>query len=441
MTDDVDAILGIDPFREKAPETVPTEEGVAGPESPGQPVVVIQYRTRGLPWYLVLPMLVLVALGAVSFYHNFLRSRSRLVPVDDSSPTRNPGKARPAELASSGPVPPNPFDNGPGALALPFGGIPGPLSLNSQPLPKAVTPAPGTEVKSENPVLVPAAVAAKDDRTSSGPPAGMAAPGAAKMPPPTPPTPVTKEGRGDHPRVAPSGQPTSRPDERVPLAVGFSVPTDEDNPFSVFPISRAPADRKPSEPPPDDPAMDRAEARPETDHPVPTRDQVFDEIRAEADEKKAELKEVRGLKERAREEVAAESLQRLEAQRVDFRQQLEEILKSGSPTMGKEIDELCDKFGRAYDPLIRKKASYVLSHLTGKLTLQTKVKVLRKVGVPEPGVLDFLANELHHYVNSRNGPRDKDDVRVHAARQLLLMRLPRNATASTAENQTSQPPR
>jgi hypothetical protein len=249
-------------------------------------------------------------------------------------------------------------------------------------------------------------------------------------------------GRGDRPRVAPSGQPTSRPEERGPVAVGFSVPTDEDNPFSVFPISRGPADPKPSGPPPDDDlAMNRGEARPATDRPVPTKDQVFDEIRAEADEKKAELKEIRGLKERAREEVAAESLQRLESQRVDFRQQLEEILRSGSPTMGKEIDELCDKFGRAYDPLIRKKASYVLSHLTGKLTLQTKVKVLRKVGVPEPGVLDFLANELHHYVNSRNGPRDKDDVRVHAAKQLLLMKLPRNSATSTDEGPSPQPRR
>jgi hypothetical protein len=223
--------------------------------------------------------------------------------------------------------------------------------------------------------------------------------------------------------------------------VGFSVPTDDDNPFSVFPVSRGSPDQKPSEPPFDDLAMNRAGARPAEDRPVPTKDQVFDEIRAEAASRKAELKEIRGLKERAREEVAAESHQRLESQRIDFRQQLEEILKSGSPTKGKEIDELCDKFGRAYDPLIRKKAGYVLSRLPGKTTLKDKVYALRKVGVPEPGVLDFLANELHRYVNSRNGPRDKDDVRVHAAKQLLLMKLPRNPVASTAEDPSPQPRR
>ena len=45
--------------------------------------------------------------------------------------------------------------------------------------------------------------------------------------------------------------------------------------------------------------------------------------------------------------------------------------------------------------------------------------MLRDLGVPEPGILDFLANDLHRYINSRNGPRDSNEVRVNAAKQLL----------------------
>jgi hypothetical protein len=440
MTDDVHVILESDPFEDRPAEPEPPEQVSGEPEATGQPVVVVQYRTRGLPWYVVVPLLVLVPLGAVAVYHNFLASSSRLVLGDASHLGRNPGKAK-ITTPAAGPVPPNPFETGPGALAPPFDLIPGPLSLNSQPLPKAATPAPATVEKPGHPRPMPDADAPKRGPESSAPQPGAAPTGTEKAVPPLPPVAVAQEGQGDPPRGDPTGHQASRPEARGPVAVGFSVPTDDDNPFSVFPISRRSPDQKPSDPSFDDPAFHRAETRPAADRPMPTKDQVFDEIRAEADVKKAELKEIRGLKERAREEVAAESLERLESQRVDFRQQLEEILKSGSPTRGKEIDELCDKFGRTYDPLIRKKAGYVLSHLTGKVTLKSKVTVLRKVGVPEPGVLDFLANELHHYVNSRNGPRDKDDVRVQAAKQLLLLKLPRISAASSAENPTTQPRR
>jgi len=49
-------------------ETDHLKEVIESPP-PAQPVVVIQYRTRGVPWYLVLPLLVLVPLGAVAIYH------------------------------------------------------------------------------------------------------------------------------------------------------------------------------------------------------------------------------------------------------------------------------------------------------------------------------------------------------------------------------------
>ena len=55
-------------------ETDHLEEVIESPP-PGQPVVVIQYRTRGVPWYLALPLLVLVPLGAVAVYHRVCLAR------------------------------------------------------------------------------------------------------------------------------------------------------------------------------------------------------------------------------------------------------------------------------------------------------------------------------------------------------------------------------
>ena len=97
-------------------ETDHLEEVIESPP-PAQPVVVIQYRTRGVPWYLVLPLLVLVPLGAVAVYHRVSsRVRYPLVPppsADQSTrkaaerqavPARSP-KRRSARLFRGCPLP------------------------------------------------------------------------------------------------------------------------------------------------------------------------------------------------------------------------------------------------------------------------------------------------------------------------------------------------
>ena len=67
------------------------------------------------------------------------------------------------------------------------------------------------------------------------------------------------------------------------------------------------------------------------------------------------------------------------------------------------------------------------------MTLDSKANLLRHFGMPEAGILDYLANEVHHSsYNSRNGPRTKDQVLIIAATQLLKTRLPRNNRGSGA---------
>lgn len=418
MTDDVDAILEAELRGAKSPEE---------PTSKTQPVVVIEYHTRGLPWRVVIPLLVLVPLGAVALYHNLMQSRARWRPAPGSSAAPGRDRGKPVERASVG-VPVNPFETGPSLLSSPFGGFaaPLPLSLNTQPLPKALPPPspPGREGPTPAVATAPAATQPR-----------------AATPPPPPPVPIVKEGTGGRSGGTAGPELASGAFEKGPLAVGFSAPVDRRTGLPAGTSTNVSSDAHRDDGAVPATKADRPDRVPPSEQPIPTKDELIDAIRAEAAEKRAEQQNLLGMKERARDEVASDAVDRVNAERVEFRQQLEEILTSESRTKGQDIDELCDRFGRAYDPMIRKRAGYVLSHVSGRMSLQAKVKVLRRLGVPEPAVLDFLANELHRYVNSRNGPRDANDVRVSAANQLLSMRLTGTAGASRPADHARQPRR
>jgi len=57
--------------------------------------------------------------------------------------------------------------------------------------------------------------------------------------------------------------------------------------------------------------------------------------------------------------------------------------------------------------------------------------MLRLYGVPEAGILDFLANEIHFLINTPNGPRDSNEVRIDAAKQLLSLKLVKDARGAS----------
>src|SRR4051812_16352197 len=60
-------------------ETDHLEEVIDTPP-PSQPVVVIQYRTRGVPWFITLLLLAVVALVAAAGSYSFVASRARPYP-------------------------------------------------------------------------------------------------------------------------------------------------------------------------------------------------------------------------------------------------------------------------------------------------------------------------------------------------------------------------
>jgi hypothetical protein len=395
-------------------ETDHLEEVIESPP-PAQPVVVIQYRTRGVPWYLVLPLLVLVPLGAVAVTHRVSsRVRYPLVPPPSGDQsTRKAAERRAVPGALSEASVSAALRGLPSASIVDFGA---PLALNSQPI------APGSL-----PAVLPAPAAKADLTKPASPAAATAA--------------ATKEGKpsksagsSDLAKAAPgvtaatTPVDATRPAPRGTVAIGFSVPADNDSPFAELDISRglpaptadqeqAAAGNRPEAA--SDPSPDR--------RPQPTQDQLFQDIQAEAAEKNAELKQRRDLKDRAREVVDSESQARVEDERAAFRRDLREAIKLSRKEAAAQIDDLCNRYGRNYSDELRSKARFFLERFGGKMSREAKVRMLRFHGVPEAGILDFLANDIHFMINTRNGPRDSNEVRIDAAKQLLRIALVKDA--------------
>ena len=132
-------------------ETDHLEEVIESPP-PAQPVVVIQYRTRGVPWYLALPLLVLVPLGAVAVYHRVSsRVRYPLVPRPSADQSTRKAAERQAVPGALSKASVNAALQGlPSASIVDFGA---PLALNSQPIAPgslpAVLPAPAPAAKAD----------------------------------------------------------------------------------------------------------------------------------------------------------------------------------------------------------------------------------------------------------------------------------------------------
>ena len=408
-------------------ETDHLEEVIDSPP-PGQPVVVIQYRTRGVPWYLVLPLLVLVPLGAVAVYHR-VSSRARYALGPPQSADLSTRKTA-AEAAVTEPL--SNVSANAASQALPPASIAdlgSPLALNSQPiapgslpavLPQPVLASPAATTKVE----ATSKTAGSTDLANTQPDVKVAD---------TPPPLATIEEQPE-PRVGAPSPPVdaTRPAPRGSVAIGFSVPAANDNPFTELAISQGQT-RSTAVPEPtaagngpeaaSDPAPDI--------QPQPTKEQLRNDIEAEAAQKAAELKERRNIKDHARDVVDSETQARVEDERVAFRRDLHEAVKLSRREAASQIDTLCDRYGRNYSDELRSKAGYLLERFGGKMSREAKVRMLRFHGVPEAGILDFLANEIHRAINSRNGPRDSNEVRIDAAKQLLRISLAKDAGGTT----------
>lgn len=398
---DLDAELVADQPPAAEVESTPDASAAVEPEAEAPPVVVIEYRNRGIPPFLMFPLALVLSLAMFTAYHLLIvRPRNqelKMAAIRAAAVASGASGKTSGEAADPKPAP--------GALA----GLPLPLTLESQPLPPGYQ-LPSPSIKDEPPLLAasPADPAPKRDPQVGEPldwGGGEASKEGEEAKPAKPPLAVGFSRPSDKPAEAEADAPPEAKPEPKPEPEGVAEIALAPKPDIVEELPKAPAaDEAPDEP------------------PVPTRDEMIQALQDEAIAKAAQRDELLKRKEEARARVEAEAQQRIEDERTAFRRALHEIVSAGGPEAGQRIDALCNQFGRNYGDEIRDRVTAYLSRVHGRITIDDEIRLLRTLGVPEPGILDFLANGVKYSLNSRNGPRNPNEVRVMAARRLLRSR-------------------
>jgi hypothetical protein len=163
--------------------------------------------------------------------------------------------------------------------------------------------------------------------------------------------------------------------------------------------------------------------------PLPSREETERTIQEEAARKQREIDAQFEAKQ-------AQIRQSRYDERVKFHQELRDVLKQNGSSAGPEIDRLCLRYGYEYNPEMFARAARTWS--SSKMKLEFKVQRVRSLDLPETVILNFLSDDLHSHLRARNGPRDSNDVRVRAARQLLNFEIPALPPANPATNRSDR---
>ncbi len=436
---------------------------VAKPSGAAQPMVVVQYRARGVPWWLLSLLTVFAPVCAILIYHSLVVGRYRAQAVETAEALRTKlDGARPAEVKKAP------------EAALP-------LALNSQPI---VEPGPPGSLTGSSSA---AASASRDQGGSmasaispAGPakpdagPAGVEAPQAQKAAgapspgsnrPASPPGVDVAAATTQGPAAGPSGvssaagAPTvaARAAEK-PAAAGPKSGADRASPNSSATATaalqfverskdRLPAfDRSPFDDPsektkplnparpgevdpasPSSPAADPKAAGtkpagapsgagiPPALQPLPTKEETERQFQEEAAQNRA----------RARDQKDKEAIEfrtfRYQ-ERVKFRDELRAILQEHGRSAGPEINQLAKRSSFDKDPERLMRATHFW-RVSGA-SHAVKAQKIRSLDLPETVILDFLSDDFHAQVRTRNGPRNENEVRIRAAYRLLQLELP-----------------
>jgi len=374
---------------------------------PAQPVVVIQYRNRGVSSWLFYTLIVVIPLGAIWIYHRLVVERYRVqdivetrraMMVPAASPTQTAIVLAPADVTtavSSAPVPAAQSQGAAPAAALS----------------PAHDPSPAHD--QENPALAAANAQPPHLAESSPPGAGKKAGPRLRTILPNPFAP------DDHPAAA-----STKPDGGGLAALGGTISAPAGVPSNVARDARPPAnvqddragpaavaDDHATEPVRDrrPPSRDGKEVRPAL-QPLPSKEENLRQFAEEAAKNDAELL--------ARDETRqAEIRARRNDERVKFHQELREILRIHGNDGGPEIDKLAKRTG--FDVDARKYDHARQAWINGRMALHAKVRMIRSLELPETVILDFLSDDLDTLRRTPKGPRNANEVRVFAARQLL----------------------
>jgi len=435
----------------------------AKPPEAAQPMVVVQYRHRGVPWWLLLLLTVFVPVCAILIYDALFMGRYRAQAVETAEALRTR------------------LDGAPRAESKKSPEADLPLALNSQPIPQPATPAPPASP------AVPAsgaAPAARDQGVNSA--AVVAAAGPVKPDArPARGEPATLHSVGQQPRGAgpARGEPARAPKAQEAASPGgsrsvslsakdrraaldrspFDDPSEEKEPLKpVRPGAinserassgvasaneRLPAlDRSPFDDPgeeskplqsarPGETNSAGASSRPAREmvvdkrpvgeasgvgippaqQPLPTKEEMDRQLEAEAAHNQAELQD-------QLEKKTADLRSSRYQERVKFREELRAALQQPASLAGPEIDALAKRY--SYDADRDRLVQATNFWRAMRKSQAWKVEKIRSLELPETVILNFLSDEFHAQVRTRNGPRNENEVRIRAAHRLLELDLP-----------------
>jgi hypothetical protein len=406
--------------------------------------VVIEYRQRGVPAVLVVPIIILlIALAALSYW--------RQRPIQVVAPLRPSPAVAAASVTSATAGNTLSMRPSPGVAVIVRAEAPPPavtepaLASFAATKPTADESAPAAVAGSAVPVKpdVEESASARGDSqpdapTSAKPPETSAVARLATPPPSAPgnteskPTPEAKKADAGDPQPAPSTN-ALRP---VPAPKPGNDPTP-----ATAPVAAIAAPRVAQNVPPEQPEV--------------TKEQILDGIQRDADQKKADIEKLKALMPKIRDWELSETIRKARENRPRFHEALRDALRQFGDKAGPEIEKLCEEYGRTTDSRIIKAGQKLMRTTYATHSWASKVDVLRAVGWAEPTIFDYVAKSMDLNRTKRGGLKDQNAVRVYTAQVLLRIPLksnkkrPANSTKAGEAKQpsrftqaaTAQPPR
>ncbi len=372
--------------------------------APSPPVVVVQYRNRGVPSWIFVPVVVLIPLAFV-FYHRMFVEPNRVRAAQDRALLLRQIEADRANQ-------PLVRENGASTTVLPK--------------PDPVTSAAGTPVADETKAVsdpsksgaevasLPAQSQATRVGTASPNPPGIIGqsgpipslrPVSDNRSPFEPP--ISTDGIGSTANVGNAGKTSSTPTgdltgSAAQGAIQGQLPAGKSD------IGRSDPAGDPG--PGAQVAVGDGRIGPQALPPLPTREEARREIEEEANKREAAIM---AQLENKNSDLRSKWLE----EQLKFRQELAEVVHSKGIQSGPDIATLDKRYGYQGDPVLYQVA-YQKWRLAKK-SEKAKVDDARLHELPESAIFEFMCASLHTTIGTRGGPRDENEVRVRAAKLLL----------------------
>jgi len=127
---------------------------------------------------------------------------------------------------------------------------------------------------------------------------------------------------------------------------------------------------------------------------------------------------------RLREEIRAEAMRVANEERLVYLMALSELVLRYRLEAAAPIQRLSRQFKRQTVTQIEEDYAKLRPWLDARrVGIEDRIRLLRRLGMPEPRILDEIEPLYHRAIGVRRGPRDAREARVFAARKLLSVPL------------------